>query len=164
MSISRSFLHIPGEELASDEVDQLGLCAEHSNDSCCKAQSPHADVRQPRHPPLIAAEHHLRETSDYSTYDINEQQNWWGKQACQRSVGAFFEVIVDIVGAVSYSNAHVKAVGEDKADTAVPVGQEIRDAQKREGQGQHNKIIPVYLFFAHQSKRKTFCYSIDSKK
>lgn len=85
---------------------------------------------------------YLRESSDYSTYDINEQQNRWGKQACQRSVGAFFEVIVDIVGAVSYSNTHVKAVGEDKADTAVPVGQEIRDAQKREGQGQHNKIVP----------------------
>lgn len=44
--------------------------------------------------------------------------------------------------AVSYSNAHVKAVGKDKAYTAMPVSQEIRDAQKREGQGQHHKIVP----------------------
>jgi len=60
-SISCSFLHIPGEELASDKVDQLGLCAEHSNNSCCKAQSPHADVNQPCHPTLIAAEEYLQQ-------------------------------------------------------------------------------------------------------
>lgn len=61
MSISCSFLHIPGEELASDKVDQLGLCAEHSNDGCGKAQSTHADVNQPCHPTLIAAEEHLQQ-------------------------------------------------------------------------------------------------------
>lgn len=61
MSISRSFLHILGEELASDKVDELGLCAEHRKDSGCKAESPHADVNQPRHPTLIAAEEHLQQ-------------------------------------------------------------------------------------------------------
>lgn len=45
--------------------------------------------------------------------------------------------------AVSYSNTHVKAVRKDKAYTAMPLGQEIRDAQKCEGQGQHNKIVPM---------------------
>ena len=60
MSISCSFLHISGEELASDKMDQLGLCAEHSKDGCCKAQSAHADVNQPCHPTLIAAEEYLQ--------------------------------------------------------------------------------------------------------
>lgn len=55
-SISCSFLHILGEELASDKVDQLGLCAEHGNGGSCKAQRPNADVNQPCHPTLIAAE------------------------------------------------------------------------------------------------------------
>lgn len=86
---------------------------------------------------------YLWETSDYSTYDINEYQKRWGEQACQRSVSAFFEVIIDIVDAVSYSNTHVKAVRKNKAYTAMPLGQEIRDAQKCEGQGQHNKIVPM---------------------
>lgn len=45
--------------------------------------------------------------------------------------------------AVSYSDTHVKAIGKDKAYTAMPVGQEIRDAQEREGQGQHNEIVPT---------------------
>lgn len=80
MSISRSFLHIPGEELASDEVDQLGLCAEHSNDSCGKAESPHADVRQPRHPPLIAAEHHLNKGNK------QVQKNWSAQSGFTASV------------------------------------------------------------------------------
>ena len=60
MSVSCSFLHIPGEELASDKVNQLGLCAEHSNDGCCKAHSPSADVNQPCHPTLITAEEYLK--------------------------------------------------------------------------------------------------------
>lgn len=57
-------------------------------------------------------------------------------------MGAFPEEVMDVVGAVSYSDAHVEAVGKDEAHTAVPVGQEIRDAQKYERQGQHNKIVP----------------------
>lgn len=85
---------------------------------------------------------YLWKNSNYSTYDINEYQNWWRKQACQRSVSAFLEVIIDIVGAVSNSNTHIKAVCKDKTYTAMPVGQEVGDAQEREGQGQHNKIVP----------------------
>lgn len=85
---------------------------------------------------------YLWESSDHSTYDINEHQKWGRKQAHQRSVSAFFEVIIDIVDAVSYSDTHVQAVGKNKAHTAMPVSQEIRDAQKRERQGQHNKIVP----------------------
>lgn len=85
---------------------------------------------------------HLWESSDHCTDDVNQQQSWWGEQACEGSVGAVFEVVMDVVGAVSYSDAHVEAVGKDKAHTAVPVGQEIRDAQKDERQGQHNKIVP----------------------
>lgn len=57
-------------------------------------------------------------------------------------MGALSEEVMDVVGAVSYPDAHVEAVGKDKAHTAIPVGQEIRDAQKCERQGQHNKIIP----------------------
>lgn len=56
------------------------------------------------------------------------------------------------MSAVSYSNTHVKAVGEDKANAAMPVRQEIRDAQKREGQGQHNKIVP--------RKKKRIMYTV----
>lgn len=85
---------------------------------------------------------HLWESSEHCTDDVNQQQGWGGQQARQGSVGAFSEVVIDVVGAVSYPDAHVEAVGKDKAHTAIPVGQEIRDAQKYERQGQHNKIIP----------------------
>lgn len=61
ISVSCSFLHIPGEELASDKVNQLGLRAEHGNDGCCKAHSPNADVNQPCHPTLITAEEYLKQ-------------------------------------------------------------------------------------------------------
>jgi len=60
------------------------------------------------------------------------------------------------VDAVSYSNTHVKAVGKYKAYTAMPVGQEIRDAQKREGQGQHNKVVPR----EKKKRKKKFMYTI----
>ena len=43
---------------------------------------------------------------------------------------------------MSNANTHIKAVGKDEANTSVPAGQEIRDAQEHEGQGQHNKIVP----------------------
>lgn len=56
---SCSFLQIAGEELAPDKVDELGLCAEHRNQGCCKAQGTRADVDQPGHPALITAEQHL---------------------------------------------------------------------------------------------------------
>lgn len=85
---------------------------------------------------------HLWEGSDPCTDDVNQQQSWGGQQAPERSVGALSEEVMDVVGAVSYPDAHVEAVGKDKTHTAIPVGQEIRDAQKYERQGQHNKIVP----------------------
>ena len=60
-SISRSFLHVLGEELASDKVDQLGLRAEHGDGGSCKAQRPDADVNQPCRPTLVAAEECLKQ-------------------------------------------------------------------------------------------------------
>lgn len=64
MSISCSFLHILGEELASDKADQLGLCAQHGNGGSCKAQRPNADVNQPCRPTLIAAEECLKQREE----------------------------------------------------------------------------------------------------
>lgn len=60
-SRSCSFLQIAGEELAPDKVDELGLCAEHRNQGCCKAQGTRADVDQPGHPALVTAEPHLQQ-------------------------------------------------------------------------------------------------------
>lgn len=127
---SCSFFQIAGEELAPDKVDELGLCAEHGNEGRCETQGARADVEQPGHPALVTAEPHLWESSDPCTGEVDQQQGWWGQQAWQGSVGAVSEEVVDVVGAVSYPDAHVEAVGKDEAHTAIPVGQEIRDAQK----------------------------------
>lgn len=92
---------------------------------------------------------HLWESSDPCTDDVDQQQSWGGQQAWEGSVGAVSEILMDVLGAVSYPDAHVEAVGKDESHTAIPVGQEIRDAQKYERQGQHDKIVP-------RRKKKSF--------
>lgn len=72
-SRSCSFLQIAGQELAPDKVDELGLCAEHRNQGCCKAQGTRADVDQPGQPALVTAEPHLQQ----------RKQGIAGKQSAQ---------------------------------------------------------------------------------